>query len=64
MTSTKIMFLGILIMLLGLAFASAITQTLWFRTIGPDTTTNLAYIASAVFVVGFIVGLIGFFKRS
>ena len=64
MTSTKIMCLGILIMLLGLAFASATTQTLWFRTIGPDTTTTLSYIASAVFVVGFIVGLIGLFKRS
>jgi hypothetical protein len=64
MTSTKIMFLGILLMLLGLAFASATTQTLWFRTIGADTTTTLAYLASAIFVVGFIVGLLGFFKRS
>ena len=64
MTSTKIMCLGILLMLLGLAFASVTTQTLWFRTIGADTTTTLAYIASAVFVVGFIIGLIGLFKRS
>jgi hypothetical protein len=64
MTSTKIMFLGILIMLLGLAIASPTTQLVGIRTVGLDTPINLAYLASAVFVVGFIIGLIGFFRRS
>lgn len=64
MTSTKIMFLGILIMLLGLAIVSPTTQSVGIRTVGLDTTINLAYLASAVFVVGFIIGLIGFFRRS
>jgi len=64
MTSTKIMFLGILIMLLGFAIVSPTTQLVGIRTVGLDTTINLAYLASAVFVVGFIIGLIGFFRRS
>jgi hypothetical protein len=33
-------------------------------TVGLDTTINFAYLASAVFVVGVILGLIGFFGRS
>lgn len=64
MTSTKIMFLGILIMLLGLAIVSPTTQLVVIRTVSLDATINLAYLASAVFVVGFILGLIGFFRRS
>ena len=64
MTSTKIMFLGILIMLLGFAIVSPTTQLVVIRTVSLDATTNLAYLASAVFVVGFIIGLIGFFRRS
>jgi len=64
MTSTKIMFLGILIMLLGFAIVSPTTQLVGIRTVGLDTTINLAYLASAVLVVGFIIGLIGFFRRS
>jgi hypothetical protein len=64
MTSTKIMFLGILIMLLGLAIASPTTQIVVIRSIGIDAATNLAYLASAIFAIGFILGLIGFFRRA
>jgi uncharacterized membrane protein YciS (DUF1049 family) len=63
MTSTKLMLLGILIMLLGLALNSAASQMVSFRVIGPDSTVGLAYFALAVFAVGFIVGVIGFFRR-
>lgn len=58
------MFLDIVIMLLGLAFDPPTTQMIGIRTVGVDTTINLTYLASAVFVVGFMIGLIGFFRRS
>ncbi|HEU5439325.1 MAG TPA: hypothetical protein VFU88_08555 [Ktedonobacterales bacterium] len=63
MTSTKLMLLGILIMLLGLALNSAASEMVAFRVIGADSTVGLAYSALAVFAVGFIVGVIGFFRR-
>ena len=52
MTSTKMMLLGILIMLAGLGLVSAATQVVAFRVIGADSTTGLAYLALGVFVAG------------
>ena len=64
MSATKVMFLGILIMLLGLALNSAALQFVEVRTIGFDAATNLAYGADALYVIGFLVGVAGlFFKR-
>ncbi len=63
MTSTKMMFLGILIMLMGFALVSATTQMITFRIIGSSSIPGLEYIASAVFVGGFIVSVIGFFRK-
>ncbi len=62
MTSTKLMWMGILIILLGLALNSVTTQLIAFRTIDADTTLSIAYIASALFVIGFVIGVIGFFR--
>lgn len=63
MTSTKLMLLGILIMLFGFALNSAASEMVSFRVIGADSTLGLAYLALAVFAVGFVVGVIGFFRR-
>ena len=62
MTSTKMMFLGILLMLLGLAVNSGVTQFVVFRSIGSEATGTLAYVAVTLYAVGFIVGVIGFFR--
>ena len=63
MTSTKIMALGILIMLLAFALVTATSQLIVFRAIGGDSLLGLAYLASFIFVVGFVVGVIGFFRE-
>jgi hypothetical protein len=63
MTSTKVMLSGILIMVLGLALDSAVVRLVMFRSISEEAVDNIAYIAVAVFAVGFIVGVIGFFRR-
>ena len=63
MTSTKVMLLGILIMLAGLAVDSTSTRVVTVSPIGIEGTTNLVYSAVALFVVGFVAGLIGFFRR-
>ena len=64
MSATKVMLLGILIMLLGLALNSAAAQFLEVRAIGFDGATNLAYGADTLYVIGFLVGVAGlFFKK-
>jgi len=63
MASTKLMLLGILLALLGLAVNSAVVQYAAFRTLGTDALNVLAPGAIALFLAGFIVGLIGFFRR-
>lgn len=63
MASTKVMLLGILIMLAGLGLVSAATQLVAFRVIGADSTTGLAYLALGVFVAGLIVGVVGFLRK-
>jgi len=62
MTSTKLMFLGVLLMLLGLAVNSGVTQFVVFRSIGSEATSALAYVAVTLYAVGLIVGVIGFFR--
>lgn len=63
MNSTKIMLLGILIMLLAFALVTATTRLIAFRVIGADSLISLAYLASLMFVIGFVVGVIGFFRE-
>lgn len=63
MTSTKVMYLGILIMLMGFALVSAATQLVMVKALGVFDPTPIAYIASALFVIGSIVGVIGFFRQ-
>jgi hypothetical protein len=63
MTSTKLMLLGILIMLAGLAVDSVIVRELALRNSGIDAANSLGNIELAVFAVGFVIGLIGFFRR-
>jgi hypothetical protein len=62
MSSTKLMFLGILVMLLGFALNSAVTYYVTLHGIGLDAAGNLAYVAVALFVVGFGLGVFGFFR--
>jgi hypothetical protein len=57
------MLLGVLIMLLGLALNSVTTQFITFRTLGSDALDSLTYIASATFVVGFVIGVVGLFRE-
>jgi hypothetical protein len=47
MSSTKVMLLGILIMLAGLAVDSTSTRVVTVGPIGIEGTTNLVYIAGA-----------------
>jgi hypothetical protein len=63
MTSTKVMLSGILIMLAGFALDSAATRVVWFKTMGADATDNLAYFTLAVLAVGFVVAVVGLFRR-
>ncbi len=67
MTSTKLMLLGILLVLLGMATNVAVVQYavlhgVSFLTLF-QTYNVLVYGAIALFVAGFIVGLIGFFHN-
>ena len=63
MNSTKIMLLGALIVLLGLAVNSVVSQFVVIRIFGLNPASSLAYIAVALYVVGFVIGVFGFFKR-
>ncbi len=63
MTSTKTMLLGVLIMLLGLAVNSVTTQFIAFRTLGDAALASLAYIATFVFVAGFVICVFGLFRE-
>jgi hypothetical protein len=63
MTSTKMMFLGVLIMLLGLALGSLATVFVLLRASAVDAVTISAYVAVALFAIGFVVGVIGLFRQ-
>ena len=65
MQSTKLMLLGVLIMLLGTGLSLSITQFVALSVGGPtDFVSNFAYIGAATIIVGFIVGVVGFFIRQ
>lgn len=63
MSSTKMMFLGVLIMLLGLGLDSEPAQFVTERSMGFDVAANLVYVAAVLLVAGFIIGVIGLFFR-
>ncbi|HEX6799054.1 MAG TPA: hypothetical protein VF116_15200 [Ktedonobacterales bacterium] len=60
MTSTKLVLLGIFIIVAGLAVDSATMHFVSIGTIGFDAAQSLGYVALGLFVVGFIVGAAGF----
>lgn len=62
MTSTKLVLLGIFLIVVGLAVNSA---TRYFASVGTlelglNTLQSLGYVAFGLFVIGFIIGVIGF----
>lgn len=62
MTSTKLVLLGIFLIVVGLAMISA---TRYFVSIGAmrlglNALQSLGYVAFGLFVIGFIVGVTGF----
>ena len=61
--STKLMLLGILVMLSGFALNSVVTYIVTIRVLGLDIAGSLVYAAVALFVVGFILGVLGFFRN-
>ena len=63
MASTKLVFLGMFIIVVGLAVNSATTYFVSVRTAGLDTAQSLAYVACSLFVIGFVVGVIGLVRR-
>lgn len=63
MNSTKMMLLGILIMLLGLALDSGTARLVEFRSVDHVVVADIAQIAGTLSVVGFVVGVVGFFRR-
>jgi hypothetical protein len=63
MTSTKTLLVGIFLLLSGVALISTATYFAILRIIGQGTAAMLAYGAVAFFAVGFIVGLVGLFRR-
>ena len=65
MRSTKLMLLGILLMLLGVSLAIGLAQAIALRLGIPFNAINsLPIVATIVILVGFIVGLVGFFQHS
>jgi len=59
------MLLGILIMLLGISLAVGVIQAVALRLgIGFGMINTLPNIAAIAILVGFIVGLVGFFQKS
>jgi len=68
MKSTKTMLLGILIALLGVGLAQPGNGAYIFRTflfVPPETITVFSPVASTfVILVGVIIGLVGYFRKS
>lgn len=60
MMSTKLVLLGIFIIVVGLAVNSATTHFVSIGTIGYNAAQGLGYVAFALFVIGFVVGVTGF----
>lgn len=65
MSAIKRMLLGILLMLLGLGFALGLIQAVAIRLgIFMDVNNPLPVVGAIIILVGFIVGLVGFFQKS
>ena len=65
MRATKLMLLGILIMLLGISLAVGVTQAVALRMgVGFGIINTFPDVAAIAILIGFIVGLVGFFQKS
>lgn len=65
MRSTKLMLLGILLMLLGVSLGIGIMQAIALRIgISFDAINSLPIVSAIIIIAGFIIGLVGFFQRS
>ena len=65
MRATRLMLLGILIMLLGISLAVGVTQAVALRLgVGFGIINSFPVIAAIAILVGFILGLVGFFQKS
>lgn len=66
MKSTKMMLLGLLIMLFGTGLSLDTTRVaeLYSGLISFDAWPTLTYIISAIILAGFIVGLVGYFRKN
>lgn len=65
MKSTKLMLLGILIMLLGISLAVGVIQAIALRLgIAFGIINTFPDIAAVAILAGLIVGVVGFFQKS
>jgi uncharacterized integral membrane protein len=63
--STKTMFLGILLMLLGVSLTSNLASTLFVQSFGFQAYPTPLVVVCALFIVGgLVLGLIGFFLKG
>jgi hypothetical protein len=65
MNSTKMMLLGIILMLLGVSLTSQLATNLYVQTFGFESypPTFLVVLCLLLIVGGLVLGLIGFFKK-
>lgn len=65
MKSTKLMLLGALIMLLGVGLMLGMTQFVAMQVgIAVSLASNFAYAGVGVVLLGFVVGVAGFFAKN
>ncbi len=64
MKSTKVMQLGILIMLLGIGLVLGITQALYNLGVPFMILRAMPALGGIIIVVGFIIGVIGFMQKN
>ncbi len=64
MKSIKTMFLGIILMLLGVSLTSNLATVLFVENLGYDTYPTYLVILAILFIFGgLVIGLIGFFQK-
>lgn len=64
MKSTKLMQLGILVMLLGIGLVLGITQALYNLGVPFMILRAMPALGGIIIVVGFIIGVIGFMQKN
>ncbi len=71
MASTKMMLLGVMILLLGLGIivvtisqATGTPLNLLFGSLSSDTLRILDYVGYGLILLGLILGLVGYFRRN